>query len=66
VNLPAGLGTATLDSITCPTTAGGAVQANYTMVVPASAPGGLYQVGLSTNDQSGANAYCIQVDFTLT
>lgn len=65
VPLPLGLGTVTVDSLTCPTTAGGAISMGVAVTLPSIAPSGSYDVHLTANDQSGALAYCVDVQFNL-
>ena len=65
INLPLGFGTIVYNGVTCPTTAGGALNIGLAVTLPSAVPSGTYDVKVSGTDQSGAALYCMDANFSL-
>lgn len=63
VPLPLGLGTVSVDALSCPTN--GDLTLGVTLTLPLIAPGGAYDIHLLAKDQDGNNAFCVDAQFNL-
>jgi hypothetical protein len=65
ISFPLGFGSATLDGLSCPVAAGGAIAPGMTLTLPSAAPSGTYEVTIDAKDNSSNEVYCLQVTFVL-
>ncbi|KAA0148110.1 hypothetical protein FNF29_06905 [Cafeteria roenbergensis] len=65
INFPLNFGSATINGIACPASAGASIAPGMSIVLPAAAPSGQYTVKIDSQDTTSKEVFCIQADFTL-
>jgi hypothetical protein len=65
ITLPLGFGSITINSVPCPTPPASTQNVSVSLILPAGAPSGDYQVIFNSTDQGNAPLYCINASFTL-
>lgn len=64
ISLPLGEGTIAINGLTCPTTAGGAMDFALDVTLPKSVPSGAYVITV-TGSSGSDEVFCIEGDFSL-